>query len=96
MKKEKTYLNEGLSSDLEQQKEERSKCLSSIYNKRKEIIEIYRQIKERIDSIIDEHSSLLDSYDIKIDASFGIRNSFATDFLRFVNQSNIYINMIII
>lgn len=87
LKKEKTYLNEGLSSDLEQQKEERSKCLSSIYNKRKEIIEIYRQIKERIDSIIDEHSSLLDSYDIKIDASFGIRNSFSTDFLRFVNQS---------
>lgn len=87
LNKEKTYLNEGLSSDLEQQKEERSKCLSSIYNKRKEIIEIYRQIKERIDSIIDEHSSLLDSYEIKIDASFGIRNSFSTDFLRFVNQS---------
>ena len=87
LKKEREYLNEKLYSDLKQQKEERSQCLASIYDKRIEIIEIYRQIKERIDTIINEHSSLLNSYEIKIDASFGIKNTFSSDFLRYVNQS---------
>lgn len=87
LKKEKEYVENSLSEDLQKKAEERNLCLKEIYNKRKEIISIYQQVKSKLDSKIEENKSLLKDYEIKIGASLGIRNTFPDEFLRFVNQS---------
>ena len=87
LKKEKEYVENSLSEDLQKKAEERNLCLKEIYNKRKEIITIYQQVKSKLDSKIEENKSLLKDYEIKIGASLGIRNTFPDEFLRFVNQS---------
>lgn len=87
LKNEKEYIDRSLSVDLRAKENERNQCLKEIYNKRKEIISIYQQVKSKLDVKINENKSLLKNYEIKIGASLGLGNSFPEDFLRYVNQS---------
>lgn len=87
LKKEKEYINSSLSVDLQEKVNERNQCLNEIYNKRKEIISIYQQVKSKLDAKISENKSLLNNYEIRIEASLGLNSSFPDDFLRYVNQS---------
>ncbi len=87
LKKEKEYINSSLSVDLQEKVNERNQCLNEIYNKRKEIISIYQQVKSKLDAKISENKSLLNNYEIRIEASLGLKSSFPDDFLRYVNQS---------
>lgn len=89
LKNEKEYIDRSLSVDLREKENERNQCLKEIYNKRKEIISIYQQVKSKLDVKINENKSLLKNYEIKIGASLGLGNSFPDDFLRYVNQSRI-------
>ena len=89
LKKEKEYIDSSLSVDLQKKENERNQCLKEIYNKRKEIISIYQQVKSKLDAKISENNLLLKNYEIKIGASLGLGNSFPEDFLRYVNQSRI-------
>lgn len=89
LKKEKEYIDGSLSVDLQEKENERNQCLKEIYNKRKEIISIYQQVKSKLDAKISENNLLLKNYEIKIGASLGLGNSFPEDFLRYVNQSRV-------
>lgn len=87
LKKERNFINNSLEEVLRQKEEERDGYMLEIYSKHKEIIEIYQQVKSKLDAKILENQTLLKNYEIRIDASLGIKNSFPEDFLRFVNQS---------
>ena len=87
LKKEKRYIEDILTTDLQGKIAARNHCLKDIYNKRKEIIAIYQQVKSKLDAKIADNKSLLNNYEIRIEASLGLKNSFSDDFLRFVNQS---------
>ncbi len=87
LKHEKEYIDNSLSVELQKKENERNQCLKDIYNKRKEIISIYQQVKSKLDIKINENKSLLKNYEIKIGASLGLGNSFPEDFLKYVNQS---------
>lgn len=87
LRKEKEYIENQLTPVLQEKVNARNQCLKEIYNKRKEIISIYQQVKSKLDSKIEENKSLLKDYEIKIGASLGIGNTFPDEFLRFVNQS---------
>lgn len=87
LRKEKEYIENIVTNDLQEKYNERNQCLKEIYNKRKEVIAIYQQVKSKLDAKIANNKSLLKNYDIRIEASLGLRTSFSDEFLSFVNQS---------
>lgn len=87
LKKEKEYIENQLTIVLQEKVNARNQCLKEIYNKRKDIISIYQQVKSKLDAKITENKSLLNNYEIRIEASLGLKNNFSDGFLRFVNQS---------
>ncbi|HNF16383.1 MAG TPA: AAA family ATPase, partial [Leptospiraceae bacterium] len=60
---------------------------NQLYNKKQEIIQIYKEVKKNIDNIISKNSDLLKDYNINIDAALSVSNSFIKDFLEFINKS---------
>lgn len=87
LKKEKEYIENQLIHVLQEKVNARNQCLKEIYNNRKGIISIYQQVKSTLDAKIVENKSLLNNYEIRIEASLGMKNNFSDDFLRYVNQS---------
>ncbi|TDW48878.1 hypothetical protein EV144_103397 [Flavobacterium sp. 270] len=72
--------------DLAKFKEERISLSLDIYNKKKEIIDIYLALKNNVEKIIDDNSDKIKEYNINIDATFEI-NSFTSNFLDYINKS---------
>jgi len=80
------YLDKTLKADLSIKYGARNQILKEIFRNKKQIIEIYQQIKNKLDERISDNKSSLDSYSIKIEASFSVVNSFSDSFLHYVNQ----------
>ncbi|WKL50055.1 AAA family ATPase [Flavobacterium pectinovorum] len=72
--------------DLVKLKEERISFSIDIYDKKKEIIDIYLSLKNNIEKIIDNNSDKIKEYNINIDATFDI-NSFMVNFLEYINKN---------
>ena len=66
LRKEKEYIENQLTPVLQEKVNARNQCLKEIYNKRKEIISIYQQVKSKLDSKIEENKSLLKDYEISL------------------------------
>ncbi len=86
-KKELEYIDGQLGKDISDKYEERNNKTREIYQKKKEVIDIYLLIKHKIDTTILANKDLLGSYDLKIDALFGIENTVIDDILYYINQS---------
>lgn len=86
-KKELEYIDGQLGKDISDKYEERDNKTREIYQKKKEVIDIYLLIKNKIDATILANKDLLSSYDLKIDALFGIENSTINGILYYINQS---------
>lgn len=86
-KKELEYIDDQLGKDISDKYEERNNKTREIYQKKKEVIDIYLLIKHKIDTTILANKDLLGSYDLKIDALFGIENTVIDDILYYINQS---------
>lgn len=86
-KKELEYIDDQLEKDISDKYEERNNKTREIYQKKKEVIDIYLLIKNKIDATILANKDLLGSYDLKIDAMFGIENNIIADILYYINQS---------
>lgn len=86
-KKELEYIDDQLGKDISDKYEERDNKTREIYQKKKEVIDIYLLIKNKIDATILANKDLLSSYDLKIDALFGIENSTINGILYYINQS---------
>jgi len=82
--RELIHITEELSDELTRERNQRFSITKSIYEKMETILEIYRTIKTKIDSIISENSELLMPFEINIDASFDIKNDFQKKFLNFI------------
>jgi ABC-type lipoprotein export system ATPase subunit len=87
--KELSFIENELHDNLKKLREDRIKIAIDIFNKKKEIIEIYQKIKESIDSIISSKKQLLKDYQIGVEAGFDLETTFTTDkgFFGYINQS---------
>ncbi len=82
------YLKNYLQIDLNNKREERINLSLNIYNKKFEIVKIFKSLKTTIDKRLDKYKSSLKNYNILIDATFKLEN-FDNDFLRFIQQNKI-------
>lgn len=86
-KSEKEFLEKELDLCIASECSRRDTIVSRIYEKKLETIKIYKDIKSKIDARIAENSELLHPYNIKIDASFSIDESFKAHFFSNIRQS---------
>ena len=86
-KKEKKYIENSLSSDLEEKYEIRRNIVRHIYKNKQNVEEIYRVIKTRIDEKILKSKILLEEYEINIDSSLSMKNDFISNILYYIRQN---------
>ncbi len=85
-KSELLYLAERLNDNLSKAHENRRQIVRAIFKKKKEVIDIYKMIKVRIDKIIESRIDLLKDYTIGIEASLIKNSSFQQKLFSFVNH----------
>lgn len=85
---EKKYIKNDLIQEISRKREERLNLTLQIYDKKFEVVYIFKQLKETIDSAISRYDELLTNYDIKIDATFKLED-FEKDFLAHIQQNRI-------
>jgi ABC-type lipoprotein export system ATPase subunit len=85
---EKKYIEETLNEELSKNREIRINKLVDIYLKKAEIIDIYKKIKEKIDTILEANKDYLDEYKVNIEASFELSPSFNETFLWHINRKS--------
>ncbi|MFW5887879.1 MAG: TrlF family AAA-like ATPase, partial [Bacteriovoracia bacterium] len=68
------YLDEKLSSDLNQATEDRKKLTRELFEKKEEIIRLYKKLFEPVSSFIKNYGTLLSDYKIELDVDFRIIN----------------------
>ena len=86
-KHELKYLDEELNSDLAARYEERRGIVRSIFDKKQEIISVYKDARDQLNKIIDDNQETLKDYRIKIDASLVKKADFNSRFLGFILQN---------
>ncbi|RXG30688.1 TrlF family AAA-like ATPase [Leeuwenhoekiella marinoflava] len=88
------YKNElkNIAGDLPQKiieyKATRRKISANIYDKKKEIVDIYSQLKRNIDNKLDENSEKIQGYRISLEASFQIKG-LKTNFLDYIDKGKV-------
>ena len=82
------YLKDELINDLELSREERFSIVNKIYNKKSEVIIIYKKLQESIDLILTEYAELLENYSISIKSTFKLDN-FEDNFFNFISQNKV-------
>jgi ABC-type lipoprotein export system ATPase subunit len=80
------YLKTKLVNDLELKREERFRITHEIFNKKSEVINIYKKLQESIDLMLKEYEELLENYSISINATFRLDN-FENHFFSFISQN---------
>lgn len=86
---ENTYIQSKLSEDLKGVRLERISKTVEIFNKKKEIVNLYNEFKKSIDEIINTQQGFGDSFKIEIESGFKLSPTFSSDFLGFINKSKI-------
>ena len=79
------YLDEQLNGELDRQYETRRELTRAIFDKKREIISVYEDVRERLDQIIEKNQNTLKDYKIRIDASLIKSADFNSKFLKFIN-----------
>jgi ABC-type lipoprotein export system ATPase subunit len=64
----------------------RKEKLKEIFKRKLEVINIYKAVKNRIDSVIDDNKELLKTYPINIEASLVLKPEFIQKFMSFINK----------
>lgn len=86
IKKESKYLENKLGEDLASKFEARRQKVREVFQKKQDVVEIYKKVKERIDGIIDKHTDILQDYTITIAASLVQSHNFQTKFFSYINH----------
>lgn len=84
---ELNYLDNCLSNELAVKYDERRKIVRSIFDKKQEVIAVYKEARNRLNKIIDENQGTLKDYKIEVDASLVKSASFNSKFLDFILQN---------
>ena len=72
---------------MEEKYEDRRQKVGEIFQKKQEVIEIYKKVKEHIDGIILKNTDILQDYTISIDASLVQNQNFQNKLFSFINHS---------
>ena len=80
------YIKNKLNIDLLEARNQRFAVVEAIYNKKLEIVNTYKKLKESIDSTLEEYKDVLANYLISINATFKL-NNFEDSFLNFISQN---------
>jgi len=79
--------DDGLNAKLLLLKQERQDVCKKIFDKKSEILDLYRELKNPIDKKVQENKKALDGFDINIHVSFKLSDDFSNKFLSFINQN---------
>lgn len=88
-KKELEYLENLLVAEIRKNKEGRIEISEKIFEKKQDVIKVYKDVKLKLDTIIEENADLLDSYKINIEARLSFNNNFRDTFFRNINQNQV-------
>lgn len=80
LKRELKFIKEDIRNEIKKLREERIEKALLIYNKKCELVDIYRHFKDAIDSEISKYKDILGDYEINIDASLKIDPRFYENF----------------
>ncbi len=80
------YIETNLSIELDEDYLLRKEKLKEIFKRKLDVINIYKAVKNRIDSVIDENKELLKTYPINIEASLALKPEFILKFMSFINK----------
>lgn len=86
-KAELEYLDKALDLELDQKSEQRSLLSGEIFDKKQNMLEIYRNLFAPITRFIDEYGELMSNYEINLDASLKLEN-FENGFFNFVSRGS--------
>lgn len=89
LQKEVDYLSGKLFDDLNILYSERREVVRSIYNRKQEVIKVYKDMRNKLNSIIEENAHLLKDYIILIDASIEKVNNFNELFLQYIDKGKV-------
>lgn len=81
------YMKEKLLADIEALRIRRYEETSKIFDKKKAIIAVYKEVKQKLDSIINNNTDLLNEYKIDIKATLSLSPMFPEQFFRNINQN---------
>ncbi|MEH6470328.1 MAG: hypothetical protein V7752_03685 [Halopseudomonas sp.] len=84
---ELSYLKDKLPEILEINYKKRMKLVGNVFDKKQEIIAIYKNARNRLNEIISENSDTLKDYKIEIDASLVKSSDFYSSFLSHILQN---------
>ncbi len=82
------YIKNKLNVDLAEARNQRFTVIEAIYNKKLEIVNTYKKLKESIDLTLEEYKDVLANYSISINATFKL-NNFEDNFLSFISQNKV-------
>ena len=86
-KKELDYLENSLANEIADLRNSRLKISENIFDKKQQVIEVYKNVKRKLDLIIEENAALLDEYKININAKLSLSGNFSETFFRNINQN---------
>ncbi|WP_042371596.1 TrlF family AAA-like ATPase [Bacteroides neonati] len=87
LKNELLYLENKLSSDIESKFNEVIGKIRQIHQSKKEVVDIYTNIKSKIDAKITGNADLLEGFEITINASLSINPNFKNSILSRINKN---------
>jgi ABC-type lipoprotein export system ATPase subunit len=85
-KRELKYLDESLADEIQALRLERMDITKNIFDKKQEVIALYKFAKQKLDEIIQYKAELLKDYKININAALCLSNSFQETFFKNVNR----------
>lgn len=86
LEKELEYVTQQLRNDLVSLRKNRVLKSLEIYDKKMELVEIYKSFKEHVDKEISAYQDILGEYEINIEATLKLDEEFCGTFLSFINQ----------
>lgn len=87
LESEKKYIEKKLDNDLAERRKARLDKSIEIFNKQREIINIYNTLKKSIDSAISQGGEFADKFNMMIDVGFKLDEGFVDNFLGYINKT---------
>lgn len=83
------YLDGDLLTDLESLRSERLVKAVEIFNKKKEVVNLYNLFKQSIDAQLAQDKEFAEKFKMEIEAGFKLSNNFPSKFLGFINKAKL-------
>jgi len=80
------YINNDLEKDLNEKYEKRLKLVRKVFEKKQEVIFIYKEAREKLNKIIEDQADILKEYSISVEAALALNSSFESSFLNFIDK----------